>query len=125
MRARFAMGTYAAAGPEMKQQTARMAFINDVTQAPTSSGCSPLRAHSLSTARRTTTAGGARTAARRVLEQVRVHLVRGKRDVADDGAADEAVLDREHVRVPRGVRDGDAVEPDVQEPAGAQRDTGR
>jgi hypothetical protein len=124
MRARFAMATYAAAGPEMKQQTARMAFINDVTQAPTSSGCSPLRA-TLSTARRTTTAEGARTAARRVLEQVRVHLVRGERDVADDGAADEAVLDREHVRVPRGVRDGDAVEPDVQKPARAQRDTGR
>jgi hypothetical protein len=114
-------GDYAAAGPDDEAADSQDGIHQRLDMGPYFFGLLA-SARPLSTAPRTSRTGGARTAARRVLEQVRVHLVRGERDVADDGAADEAVLDREHVRVPRGVRDGDAVEPDVQEPAGAQSD---
>ena len=42
-----------------------------------------------------------------VLEELGVDFVGWKLDVADDGASDEAALDREHVRILLGVGDAD------------------
>ena len=42
-----------------------------------------------------------------VLKELGVDFVGGKLDVADDGASDEAALDREHVRILLGVGDAD------------------
>ena len=42
-----------------------------------------------------------------VLEELGVDFVGWKLDVADDGASDEAALDREHVRILLGVGNAD------------------
>lgn len=52
--------------------------------------------------------------AARVLEQLRVHVVRRQLHVAHDGAADEAVLHGEHVRMALRVRHRDVVELHVE-----------
>jgi len=53
--------------------------------------------------------------ARRVLQELRVTLVRRQLYVTHDAAADEAVLDAHHVRVLVLVRDADVRQLDVEE----------